>query len=223
MFYLITNKVIIFQVLYIVGICSESISGTIAATRKKMDWFGVTTIAIITALGGGTVRDLLLNNHPIIWISHPEYIIITLISSILSIIVIKHIIKLHKLFLVFDALGLVTFAYLGSDIGYKVTLHMTQNTDGTILAPLIISVVMAIITGASGGILRDMLCNDIPLVFQAELYAIVAAIVGLLNTISMYYQLDYLITTLVIILIGLSIRLIAIFYDLHLPKIIFFK
>ena len=223
MFELLTDKSIIFEILYIVGISSESISGTISSTRKNMDLFGISTVAIITALGGGTVRDILLNNYPMIWILHPEYILITLTASMCSIFIIKHIIKLYRLFLIFDALGLVTFAYLGSDIGYRIALYTIHSNDFLIPGTIIISIVMAIITGVSGGVLRDILCNDIPLIFQTELYATIAAFVGILNALSIYFQLDSIIIILTIILTGLFMRLIAIFYNLNLPKSIFFK
>ena len=218
----LTNEVIVFQILYIIGISSESMSGTIAAVRKNMDFFGVITIATITALGGGTVRDVLLGNYPLTWVLYPGYILITLLASVVAIFVIYHIVKLRKLFLILDALGLVTFAYLGSGIGYTVALEVVGPSGFQVFGAMIIAVIMAIITGASGGILRDILCNDIPLVFQAELYAIVAAIVGVLHAITLFFMVDYLITALIIVIIGLVIRLYAIFRNWHLPKFKYF-
>lgn len=219
----LTNEVIVFQILYIIGISAESMSGTISAVRKNMDLFGVITIATITALGGGTVRDVLLGHYPLTWVLHPEYVLMTLLASISAIFVIYHIVKLRKLFLILDALGLVTFAYLGSGIGYTVALDIIDPQGFQIFGAMIIAVIMAIITGASGGILRDILCNDIPLVFQAELYAIVAAIVGILHAVTLYFVIDHLITALIIVTMGLVIRLYAIFRNWHLPKIKYFS
>ena len=215
----LANKVIIFQILYIIGITAESMSGTISAARKNMDTFGIITIATITALGGGTVRDILLGHYPLTWVLHPQYVIITFLASIVAMFVIHYIVKLHKFFLIADALGLVTFAYLGADIGFHVAIKSIGLSDFILFGSFIIGIVMAIITGVSGGILRDVLCNDLPLVFQAELYAIIAAIVGLLHVVSIYLNIDNLITALIIVMIGFSLRLSAIFFNWYLPKI----
>jgi uncharacterized membrane protein YeiH len=216
---LLNNEIILFQILYIIGITAESMSGTISAVRKNMDIFGITSIAIITALGGGTIRDVLLGHYPLIWILHPIYIAITFIASIFAMLLFHKIVKLRNLFLILDALGLVTFAYLGSGIGYKVAINILHSSMQDILGCISIGVIMAIITGVSGGILRDILCNDIPLVFRTELYATVAGVVGILHTISMYCLIDNLVTAILIILIGLTIRLFAIFKNYKLPKI----
>ena len=218
----LTDKIIIFQILYVVGITAESISGTISGARKNMDLFGIITIATITALGGGTVRDILLNHYPLTWVLSPQYIIITLLASILAMFIIHHIIKLNKLFLIADALGLVTFAYLGAEIGYNVASTSINSPGLIVFGSFIIAIVMAIITGISGGVLRDVLCNDMPLVFQAELYAIVAAIVGLLHALSIYFFYDNLITALFIIIIGFTLRMSAILFNWQLPKIKYF-
>ncbi|MFZ9035406.1 MAG: trimeric intracellular cation channel family protein [Francisellaceae bacterium] len=216
---LLTDKIIIFQIFYIIGISAESMSGSVSAGRKNMDIFGVITIAIITALGGGSVRDVLLGYYPLTWVAHPEYIVITLAAAILAIIIAHHVIRLHKFFLILDALGLVTFAYLGSDIGYKVAMGAISTPHFLFIGSLIVAMLMAIITGISGGVIRDILCNDVPLVFRAELYAIVAAIVGILHSLTLYLQMDNLITALVIIAFGFIIRLMAIFKNWHLPTI----
>ncbi|WP_116963465.1 trimeric intracellular cation channel family protein [Fastidiosibacter lacustris] len=219
----LVDKIIIFQILFVIGITAESMSGTISAGRKNMDLFGIITIATITALGGGTVRDILLGYYPLTWILYPEYIVVTFFASVVAIFVAKHIIRLHKFFLIADALGLVTFAYLGSDIGYKIALHAVNNDGFTVIGSFIIAIIMAIITGISGGVLRDILCNDVPLVFQAELYAIVAAVVGFLHTITLYFQIDNLISALTIIGIGFCLRLCAIYKNWHLPRIKYFS
>lgn len=219
----LVDKIIIFQILYLIGITAESMSGTLSAGKKNMDIFGIVTIATITALGGGTVRDILLGYYPLTWIIYPEYIVITFIASILAIFIAKHIAKRYKFFLLLDALGLVTFAYLGSDIGYNVAQNSVNNDDFMIFGSCIIAVLMAIITGVSGGVLRDVLCNHVPLVFQTELYALVAALVGILHSLTLYFNIDNLITALVIITIGITLRLCAIYRNWHLPKIKYFS
>jgi len=219
---LLANQIVIFHILYIVGITAESVSGTISAGCKNMDLFGVITIATITALGGGTVRDILLGYYPLTWVGNPIYIIITILASILTMVMFSHVVKLHKFFLIVDGLGLVTFAYLGSDIGYHVGIQSVTFMPLQIFGGAIIAILMAIITGVSGGVLRDILCNDIPLVFQSELYAIVAAIVGVLHTLVLVFKVDSLFSAIAIISIGFAIRLCAIFKNWHLPKIKYF-
>ncbi|WP_395946582.1 trimeric intracellular cation channel family protein [Caedibacter taeniospiralis] len=221
--YFLVDKVIVFQLLFIIGIAAESMSGAISAGKKNMDIFGIVTIATITALGGGTVRDILLGYYPLTWVLYPEYIVVTFIASIVAIFIAKHIVKRHKFFLLVDALGLVTFAYLGSDIGYSVALHTVNNDHFMTCGSFIIAVLMAIITGISGGVLRDVLCNDVPLVFQAELYALVAALVGILHALTLYFKMDNLISALIIITIGFVIRLCAIYKNWHLPKVKYFS
>ncbi len=217
------DKVIVFQLLFIIGIAAESMSGAISAGKKNMDIFGIVTIATITALGGGTVRDILLGYYPLTWVLYPEYIVVTFVASVLAIFIAKHIVKRHKFFLLVDALGLVAFAYLGSDIGYSVALHTVNNDHFMTCGSFIIAVLMAIITGISGGVLRDVLCNDVPLVFQAELYALVATLVGILHALTLYFKMDNLISALIIITIGFVIRLCAIYKNWHLPKVKYFS
>ena len=214
----LANKFVIFAILYVVGITAESITGTISAGRKNMDVFGVITIATITALGGGTVRDILLGYYPLTWIAYPQYIIITFAASVAAMLVIQHVVRLHKFFLIVDALGLVTFAYIGSDIGYKIAIHTVSSEHLAFIGTVVIAMIMAIITGISGGVLRDILCNDVPLVFHAELYAVVAAIVGVLHALTLYISLDNLITAVLIVAVGFILRLLAIFKNWHLPK-----
>ena len=195
------------HILYIVGIIAESMTGAIAAGRKNMDVFGVITIATITALGGGSIRDILLGVYPLTWIAQPAYIITTLCAAIIAIFMANFITRKRKLFLILDALGLVTFAYLGSSIGYQAT------------GSAVIAVIMGILTGISGGMMRDILCNDIPLVFKSELYAAIALIVGALNVLTIKLDMDSFIWAVLILVAGFALRILAIFKRIELPKI----
>ena len=197
----------ILTVLYIIGISAESMSGAVSAGRKHMDLFGVITIAVITALGGGSIRDMLLGYHPLTWVAQPLYILVTVCAALTAITLVNYVIRLKKLFLVLDAIGLVTFAYLGSTLGYQMT-HS-----------IIISVIMAVITGVSGGMMRDILCNDIPLVFKSELYASIAMLVGLVQSLVLLFGYSDLFTTILILVIGFILRMLAIFKKLYLPMI----
>ncbi|MFC0323736.1 trimeric intracellular cation channel family protein [Gallibacterium melopsittaci] len=192
-------------ILYLIGITAEAITGALAAGREKMDIFGVIIIASVTAIGGGSVRDVLLGHYPLGWVKHPEYIAIVAGAAVLTVIIAPLMRYLKAVFLILDALGLIVFSIIGA----QVALNMGHG--------FIIASVAAIITGAFGGVLRDLLCNRIPLVFQKELYASIAFLataiyIGLQET---HIPPDAV--TLITLAAGFLARLLAIRFRLSLP------
>lgn len=192
-------------VLFLIGITAEAMTGALAAGRQKMDLFGVTMVACVTALGGGSVRDMLLGHYPLSWVEHPYYLVIVAVAAIITVLTSSLMTYFRILFLVLDSVGLAVFTIFG----VRVALEMDYG--------FIIALVSGLITGVMGGILRDILCNRIPLVFHKELYASIVP-VGVI----VYYGLTELgvsedITVLSSLLIVFTLRIIAIYFKLSLP------
>jgi uncharacterized membrane protein YeiH len=152
-------------VLDLLGVAVFAVSGVLAAGRKSLDLLGVLVIATLTAIGGGTVRDLLLDRHPIFWISQPTYLVVISVAAVLTIIYVRVRRPPGDALLYADALGLALFTIAGAQIA-----------EAAGLSPIIV-VLMATITGVAGGVLRDVLCAEIPLILRRDIYA-TAAIVG---------------------------------------------
>jgi len=142
------------------------VSGALAAGRKSLDWLGVAVIAMVTAIGGGTVRDLLLDRHPIFWIADPEYLVVCLAATALTLLYVHLRIPAFRALFVADALGLAFF-----------TIGGVQIAEQTGLSGLL-ALLMGVITGVVGGVARDVLLAEIPLILRrGQLYAS-AAIAG---------------------------------------------
>jgi uncharacterized membrane protein YeiH len=142
------------------GVAVFAVSGALAAGRKRLDWLGVAVIAIVTAIGGGTLRDLLLERHPIFWIADPTYLLACLAATAVTLVYIHLRIPAFRALFVADALGLAFFTIGGVQIAQQAGLS-------GLLAAL-----MGVITGVAGGAIRDVLCAEIPLILRrGQLYA----------------------------------------------------
>ncbi len=187
--------------IYLVAITAEAMSGALAAGRRSMDIFGVAVVAFVTALGGGTVRDLILGHYPIGWTQHPPYIYLVIGAGLLTIVVAPYMHRLKRTFLVLDALGLVAFSLIGCDVALQMNY------------PVAVVIMAGMITGIFGGILRDVLCAQVPVVFQREIYAIVSlAVCGLFLALRAL-GVDQEINTVISFATGLSLRLAAIYFS----------
>lgn len=191
--------------IYLIAITAEAMSGALAAGRRNMDIFGVAVIAFVTALGGGTIRDLVLGRFPIGWTQHPEYIYLVITAGLMTILVARHIHRLKRVFLILDAMGLIAFSL----IGCAVALEMNY--------PTIVVIMAGMITGIFGGILRDVLCNQVPVVFRQELYASISLAVCILFLSLRAIGVETDFNTMISFAIGLTFRLLAIWRGWSLP------
>lgn len=202
-------------IIYIIAITAEAMTGALSAGRRSMDLFGVVLIACVTALGGGSARDVLLGHYPLTWVKHPEYLALTGFAALLTVVIAPLMKHLKSIFLVLDALGLVAFTI----IGCQVALQMQH--EGLIKQSLLISAVFGVITGVFGGILRDILCNDIPLIFQKELYASVALASAALYLGCLQLNLVDEQGMIITLFGGFLFRLLAIKYHWEIPKFVY--
>jgi uncharacterized membrane protein YeiH len=202
-----TNTVL--QVLSLVALAAQGMTAALAAGRRSMDWFGVAMLACITALGGGTIRDILLGHYPLVWVENPSFLALTAIAALLTIPIARLVHRLNVAFLVLDAIGLVVFTMAGCDVAWQKD------------ASLPIVIVAGMITGCAGGVLRDILCNEVPLLFRSELYASVSVVTGLFYATAFGLKLNDEIWTVLTFVLGFTLRLLAIRYKWEMPKFVF--
>lgn len=185
-----------------------AITGVLAAAERRLDLFGVIVVGTVTAIGGGTIRDLILGRTPVFWVHNTLYIWLTIGASVLTFVYARWSSRLpHRMLLIADALGLAVFTVIGA----QVAMNLGH--------PPIISVVTGVMTGVFGGIVRDVLTAEKPLIFQKEIYA-TAAMLGAVVFVNLSWFLPDSWTTfnnVAAMLVVLAMRLSAIRWHLHLP------
>ena len=199
------------EVIFYIAITAEAMTAALAAGRRKMDWFGVCLLACVTALGGGTIRDIFLDHYPLFWVKNPYVLLLVCGAALLTIAMARVVHRLRWPFLVLDALGLVVFTIIGCNIAMEMGSH-----------PLIV-LIADMVTGIFGGILRDVLCNDVPLVFRGELYATVSIVTGVIYFFGLAANIYPDVVILVAIAVGFPLRLLAIVKKWEMPKFVYDK
>ncbi len=193
------------SIIMIIGVFSFAISGALTAMQKRFDIFGVIIIGFATAVGGGTIRDLLIGK-PIFWLVEPMYIYFIIGGSVFAMIFRRKLNYLRKTLLFFDTVGLGLFTIMGVEIGLAFELSDVS------------SIVMGVITGSFGGILRDVLVNDVPVVFRKEIYATISIAGGSIFLILRKFEInEYIIDYLPVFFI-IILRFIVIRYKISLPN-----
>ena len=191
----------------IAGTFAFAISGALVAIKKDFDVFGVIIIAFVTAVGGGMIRDVLINAHPINWIGDINYIW-TILTAVLATFLFKSkIAPLRKTMFLFDTIGISVFTLLGLQKGLNYELHP------------FVALVMGMVSAVFGGVIRDVLTRRVPLIFKKEIYASACLAGGvvylLLDKLGLNDDIQFILAALVIV----SIRTVAVVYELELPKI----
>lgn len=198
-------KIDLMLLIYLVAITAEGMSGALAAGRRDMDIFGVVVIAFVTALGGGTIRDITLGHYPIGWTQHPVYVYLVISAGLLTTVIAPYLHHLKRTFLLLDAMGLIAFSLIGCNVALELNY------------PTIVVIMAGMLTGISGGVLRDVLCNQVPVVFQRELYASVSLAVCILFLLLRVSGIDTNLNTVLCFAGGLTFRLLAIRFSWKLP------
>ncbi len=196
---------ILINVFEIIGTIAFAISGAILGIEKKLDLFGVIFLSITASVGGGIFRDIIIGIVPPIAFIKPIYCIISVISSVITFILYKKIIRKKNIMVIFDAIGLAVFTAIGSSTALMNNMNQ----------PFIV-ISMGLITGIGGGLLRDVFVKDIPFVFKKEIYA-VASIAGGLGLYYTYNIASQIPSLYVCFAITFIVRLLSMRYNLNLP------
>ncbi|MFK7834523.1 MAG: trimeric intracellular cation channel family protein [Winogradskyella sp.] len=196
-----------FLIVDILGTIAFAISGALVAMNKRMDPFGVLIIAFVTAVGGGTLRDVMIGIEPVSWMKNMTFVYVIIGSATFAVVFKKRINYLRKSLFLFDTIGIALYTVVGVETGIIADLH-----------PLI-CIALGTMTACFGGVIRDILCNEIPVIFRKEIYATACILGGLTYFLLLEFleEKNYLfvIAGLVVILV----RLVAVRFKISLPSL----
>ncbi|MCB0738884.1 MAG: trimeric intracellular cation channel family protein [Bacteroidetes bacterium] len=182
-----------------------AISGVLTAAQKKLDVFGALVIGFVTAIGGGSVRDIVMGATPLVWIRDVGYVLVILAGFVTVLLFRKYLQKLRKTLFLFDTIGIGLFSIMGLE---KAILMG---------APIPVAIFLGMTSAVMGGVIRDVICNEIPLIFRSELYA-TACLAGTLVFIGVGYLTSlHLVTSLAGMVTVIVLRILAIRYKWKLP------
>jgi uncharacterized membrane protein YeiH len=184
-----------------------AISGTLTAANKRLDFFGATVIGFVTAVGGGTLRDMMLGDTPVAWMRTSNYFLVIVIGILITIMFSRQVMKLRRTLFLFDTIGIAIFTIIGLNKALAFGIH----------PPL--AVIMGITSAVVGGIIRDTLTNEVPLIFQKEIYATACIVGALVYLILNYFDVSEVINQSITILTIIAIRLVAVRYNISLPRL----
>lgn len=194
------------QIIDFVGTFAFAISGIRLASAKRFDWFGAYVVGAATAIGGGTLRDVMLD-VPVFWMHDGFYLSCTAVALLWVITFRKYLINMHSTFFIFDAVGLALFTVVG--------IQKTMDCG----LPIWVGIVMGAMTGAAGGVIRDVLINEVPLIFRKEIYAMACVVGGLVFGLCHIIGLPTMVTHLACGATVFLTRVLAVKYQICLPTL----
>lgn len=197
----------VLQVIDIVGTFAFAVSGVFSAMEKRLDIFGVFIIAFVTAIGGGTIRDVLVGNLPVSWLQNGLTIVVIFVAAVITMIFGSYLKQLNTALFLFDALGLGLFTIIGIEIGLKKGFGPG------------ICIALGTISACFGGVLRDVLLNKIPLLFHKEIYALACVAGGTCYFLLKQSALNDDVARILCVLVIFAIRVISVRFNLSLPRI----
>lgn len=190
-----------------IGTVAFAISGTITAAQKRFDIFGAAFCGFVTAVGGGTLRDMMLGSTPVAWMQNMNYFWLIIAGVLVTVIFGKQVMKLKRTLFLFDTIGIAVFTILGM----KKALMMG-------ISPAM-AVMMGLSSAVVGGIIRDTLCNEVPLIFHREVYA-TACIIGALTYLALNrIGVSEVVCEIATVLVIIAIRVVVVKLDIALPKL----
>ncbi len=191
----------------LIGTFVFAVSGTITGLDRKFDLFGATVVGFVTAVGGGTLRDVLIGAQPVGWMQDTTYLWVVLAAVVLTMVGVGIVRRLHRTLFLFDALGIGVFTVLGLQKALSMGLNPW------------IAVMMGVMSAVFGGVIRDILCSEQPLIFRKEVYATACLAGGVIYIACMSWDIskDYLMTVAILVIV--LIRLLAVKYHWYLPTL----
>lgn len=193
------------HILDLAGTAVFAMAGALAAGRKQMDLFGAVVLGLATALGGGTIRDVTLSIHPVFWVADPIYIIVATAAALVAFFAARQVTGRGRWLMVADAFGLALFTVIGTQKAMSVG------------APATICVIMGMMTGVAGGMIRDVLAGEIPLILRREIYATASLAGAVAYAVLSVWCPDAPCAIVPAMLVTLGLRLAAIRWNLSLP------
>ncbi|WP_430467809.1 trimeric intracellular cation channel family protein [Winogradskyella ouciana] len=196
-----------FQIIDILGTIAFAISGALVAMNKRMDAFGVLIIAFVTAVGGGTLRDVMIGLEPVSWMRNMTFVYVITASAVFAVIFRKRISYLRTSLFLFDTIGIALYTVVGIETGLVAGLHP------------IICIALGTMTACFGGVIRDMLCNEIPVIFRKEIYATACILGGLTYFLLLQFLEERNYLFIIAGLVVITVRLLAVKFKISLPSL----
>lgn len=191
----------------LIGTFVFAISGVLTAARNRLDWFGGLVIALVTAIGGGTLRDTMIGSTPVGWMQDENYLLVILGGALVALFFQKWVLRLRKTMFLFDSIGIGLFTILG----------LTKTLDAGLSIP--VAVMMGIVSAVFGGVVRDTLCNEVPLIFRKEIYATACLAGALLFVLLQHLQVDFNVAVLATVVFIIVLRIMAVRFHWELPEL----